>query len=223
MFSGSHRILVAAVGTALVAASALALAPSAAAAGYTSYSVDCDTQYNGGANPSVVDTIDVNPGDTLEVFVTNCGAVATNPIAGVAPSVTFNNVTRSYTFDIDPAAADGTYGGTVGSTTGWAFAGQATTAPSWSYYLTLRVSTTSTPSGGSTAVVAYQGPADILQQIPREFSDKCDSVNRPELDWANVSSGGWSPSWSMWANSGKGGYVCTRTLTYRSHQWTVTP
>lgn len=65
-------------------------------------------------------------------------------------------------------------------------------------------------------------PAPVLQQVP-EPATGCESVDRPDLEWSGVGSSGWSASWAQWANDGRGGSICTRTLTYDvgSAAWTV--
>ncbi len=70
-------------------------------------------------------------------------------------------------------------------------------------------------SGGDGGGEPTEGPGPILQQIPRLPGDDCSAVDRPELNWSGVESGGWTPSWSWWVNDGQGGPVCTRTLVYR--------
>lgn len=67
------------------------------------------------------------------------------------------------------------------------------------------------------------GPAALLQQVPRQSDGLCDVIDRPELNWSGVSSGGWGPSWSRWINDGAGGPVCTRELRFdQSRQrWVV--
>jgi hypothetical protein len=57
------------------------------------------------------------------------------------------------------------------------------------------------------------GPADVTQQIGKPAAG-CEKIDRPDLDWAGVPSGGWNASWAEWANEGKGGAVCARTLSY---------
>lgn len=67
---------------------------------------------------------------------------------------------------------------------------------------------------------APAGPVDIVQQIEPTTAG-CSAVNRPDLNWSGVSSGGWGASWAQWANHGAGGAVCTRTLTYANGAWKV--
>ena len=72
----------------------------------------------------------------------------------------------------------------------------------------------STGSAGSAARVLGVGIADVLQQIPVDGTEECTKIDRPELDWAGVPSGGWGLSWAEWVNERRGGVVCTRTLRY---------
>ena len=65
--------------------------------------------------------------------------------------------------------------------------------------------------------LAYGGPREVLQQIVAPEKG-CEAVSRPDLDWANVRSGGWGLSWAQWTNNGNGGAVCTRTLVYSTSQ-----
>lgn len=58
-------------------------------------------------------------------------------------------------------------------------------------------------------------PDDIVQQIP--WPDEGGCVGVPSEDWGS----GWSRSWAQWPNAGKGGPVCTRTLTYQGDAWVV--
>ncbi len=62
-------------------------------------------------------------------------------------------------------------------------------------------------------------PPPVLQQFEpvnsaSRASASCDSSAASSLNWGGSSSGGWGDSWAQWANGGKGGSVCTRTLTY---------
>jgi hypothetical protein len=59
-----------------------------------------------------------------------------------------------------------------------------------------------------------QIPPDVHQSVGLPRSGSCADVDDRELNWAGVSSGGWTPSWAQWLNSGAGGAVCNRTLRY---------
>lgn len=78
-------------------------------------------------------------------------------------------------------------------------------------------------SSSSTAEVENPRPADVLQQFGKPLSGTCDAAAPASLNWAGVASGGWGESWAQWANGGRGGAVCTRTLTYSESRaaWVV--
>ncbi len=81
--------------------------------------------------------------------------------------------------------------------------------------------------GGGDASASTEtrvGPADVIQQVGRPTSG-CENLALPSLDWAGVSSGGWTPSWAQWVDGGRGGPVCTRTLAYstNTNAWFVRP
>lgn len=61
-----------------------------------------------------------------------------------------------------------------------------------------------------------QGPPPVLQQLPVPESGSCVDVDDAGYDWGGAGSGGWGESWAQWANAGRGGPVCTRTLIYNS-------
>lgn len=63
-------------------------------------------------------------------------------------------------------------------------------------------------------------PADLVQQVEPSAAG-CSAVQRPDLNWSGVDSGGWGSSWAQWANGGRGGEVCTRTLTFAASGWRV--
>ena len=56
----------------------------------------------------------------------------------------------------------------------------------------------------------------ILQQVGMPSTMNCADVDDSELNWADVRSGGWNPSWAQWAHDGTGGPVCGRWLTHVS-------
>lgn len=67
-----------------------------------------------------------------------------------------------------------------------------------------------------------QVPPPVHQAVGFVGLESCAAVNRPDLNWAGVAGGGWSPSWAEWPNSGLGGDVCQRTLVYAgSGAWRV--
>jgi hypothetical protein len=74
-----------------------------------------------------------------------------------------------------------------------------------------------TPSARDSA------PTDLLQQFERPFSESCEEDVPDHVSADGLPEGGWSPSWSQWAEGGAGGPVCTRTLRHvpSSGSWTV--
>lgn len=64
------------------------------------------------------------------------------------------------------------------------------------------------------AVDPRSAPASHLQGVGLPASGSCDAVDDADLGWGTGLSGGWTPSWGAWLNSGAGGAACTRTLTY---------
>lgn len=81
---------------------------------------------------------------------------------------------------------------------------------------TITASSPSSGSGGGTSSDSTSVPAPVVQQFGRPASGTCDAAQPRGLDWAGVASGGWSESWSEWMNGGQGGFVCSRTLAYRT-------
>lgn len=69
---------------------------------------------------------------------------------------------------------------------------------------------------GVSAILATPAQANgrpVLQQLPIPDSGLCTDVNAPtSLNLSGVASGGWTKSWAQWTNSGRGGFVCSRTL-----------
>lgn len=59
-------------------------------------------------------------------------------------------------------------------------------------------------------------PPDVLQQVKAAGDDGCSSVDDAALNIGGAGAGGWGRSWAQWVNDGRGGAVCTRTLTYSS-------
>ena len=66
-------------------------------------------------------------------------------------------------------------------------------------------------------------PPPVLQQFGMPSSGTCDASAPVMLNWGGAGSGGWGNSWAQWANGGRGGAVCTRTLVYSnsSSRWIV--
>lgn len=76
---------------------------------------------------------------------------------------------------------------------------------------------------GYPDVDASQIPPPVLQQVGLLPGQRCADLVAPELNWAEVSSGGWSQSWAEWAVPTTGGFVCSRELFYDSSRsrWAV--
>jgi hypothetical protein len=66
-------------------------------------------------------------------------------------------------------------------------------------------------------------PPPVLQQFGMPSSGTCAASAPVVLNWGGAGSGDWGNSWAQWANGGKGGPVCTRTLVYSnsSSRWIV--
>ena len=66
-------------------------------------------------------------------------------------------------------------------------------------------------------------PPDQVQQVGIPRSGSCADVDDSLLAYGTNLTGGWTASWAGWANDGRGGAVCTRTLHYSdpSSGWTV--
>ena len=69
-------------------------------------------------------------------------------------------------------------------------------------------------SNSSSTSAGNSGPASVLQQFAKPTTGTCDAAQPTGLNWSGVASGGWSESWAQWANGGRGGSVCTRSLEY---------
>lgn len=69
---------------------------------------------------------------------------------------------------------------------------------------------------GLTTIAADcpSGPADVLQQVSPGADGTCSAIDASSLNIGGAGSGGWGRSWAQWVNDGRGGAVCTRTLTY---------
>lgn len=59
-------------------------------------------------------------------------------------------------------------------------------------------------------------PPDVLQQVGATGDDPCSTLDAAALNVGGAEPGGWGRSWAQWVNDGRGGAVCTRTLTYSS-------
>lgn len=153
--------------------------------------------------------------------------------------------TRGVRDDGGPGAGGGGYGGGAGGLSGGASgggggggsmgAGTSTTIATAVYgsVCVTGVNAGTTRLGVSGYVVITPGdipnpvsvaetlPPNVLQQVGMPNTG-CADIDHNELNWAGISSGGWTQSWAQWVNDGKGGSVCTRTLVYTSNrQWSV--
>jgi hypothetical protein len=68
--------------------------------------------------------------------------------------------------------------------------------------------------GITLAIPATAAPADVMEQVGVPSTGLCTDVVAPTLNWAGVTSGGWSKSWAAWISAPLGNVVCTRTLYY---------
>ena len=75
--------------------------------------------------------------------------------------------------------------------------------------------------GGSRNSSSSVARIDYLQQVPLPESGNCGAVDDAEFAWDTGLSGGWKPSWAQWANSGRGGPICTRTLVGNGNTWVL--
>lgn len=64
------------------------------------------------------------------------------------------------------------------------------------------------------ALASVVGPQPIMQQFGKPAQVSCNVAQTEGLNWAGVPSGGWSESWAEWFNGGRGGAVCTLTLSF---------
>jgi hypothetical protein len=57
----------------------------------------------------------------------------------------------------------------------------------------------------------------VIQQLPMPASGLCADVSAPaSLNIGGAGSGGWARQWAAWADSGRGGFVCGRTLVFNN-------
>lgn len=66
------------------------------------------------------------------------------------------------------------------------------------------------------------GMAPVLQQV-EAIGGSCSPVAADDaaLGYGSGVRGGWSVSWAQWADAGRGGAVCTRTLRFEGSAWTT--
>lgn len=87
-------------------------------------------------------------------------------------------------------------------------------------YYDITVTAASRSGGTDSPPAPESGPNDLLQQVGKPAGG-CASIQDSALNWAGVASDGWGESWAQWVNDGRGGSVCTRTLTYASGGWRI--
>jgi len=62
---------------------------------------------------------------------------------------------------------------------------------------------------------------DVVQAVGLPASGSCFNITDPTLNLAGVPYGGWTRSWGQWVNGGRGGFVCTRTLSSGTNGWFI--
>lgn len=183
--------------------------------------VDCVTT---ALSTAPVINVTLAPGDTLTLSGTSCNGAASYIPSDSITSVVFTSLTPSgavpgpgpwvYTVRSDVA------GGVYGSPTAVLLQVSLSSFPALGQYLYVTIiGSDSTPPGTPAA-----GPAPVTQQVGMPASMTCSTFVDKSLNWAGVPDGGWTSSWAQWVNGGKGGAVCTRTLTYSTTQmrWVLT-
>lgn len=158
------------------------------------------TNTAGGASPCTLFIVGTS---NLTGWTQRLGAGATVSLAGSASTFAGMGMNPSITFVV----------GTVSADIFTDLAGRVSTVATYSS------SGGGGGSGGSGATPG-SGPAPLMQQFAKPASGTCDAAQPDGLNWSGVASGGWSESWAQWANGGRGGSVCTRTLGYSSG-WAV--
>jgi hypothetical protein len=178
------RVLTASI---IAAAGFLVVAPSAQA----SVNPAVIGFQNPACTPSTTSIVG-NPGSTFKIVSVDCGTLAVT-LQGAhvtGPASVFNQSAGTYTL------------GAVGSG---------------------GISVFVVPPGGVGMFVSISvtitndfvpGPIlhDDLQQVGVPASGNCDDVDPRVGHYPGAPFGGWSKSWAMWINEGKGGPVCTREL-----------
>ena len=214
--------------SALVAGSGVLTATPAAAATINITNATCSANSTGSP-------ISGAPGDviTISATLTGCRSVRVSKsiinsqsdvVVTANQTVTALDQTTYWNFD---AGVGGQLSGiqiTLGSGTGTVttaieVAGSGGPPPKTQWNVTFGGS----GGGSSSGSDSTSAPAPIFQQFGLPESGTCDAAAPASLNWAGVPSGGWGISWAQWMNGGRGGAVCTRTLTYRvaSGAWAV--
>lgn len=64
---------------------------------------------------------------------------------------------------------------------------------------------------------AHANTHPVIQQVPMPASGVCTDVNAStSLNIGGAGTGGWTRQWAAWENSGRGGFVCGRTLVFNN-------
>lgn len=200
---------------AVLASGVPALATSQSVTEYCSYNI------------SVPVSLDVGDSFTITIHPTSdCAGAGT--FAGSGPSPQGVGVTTYGVTGTENALPYNS--GTVSVTNGDRIVYDATAEGSIQIKLTSAVSafdvtyydiTVAPPSGGSApSDVRRDTLADIVQQVPQPTTG-CQHAGADFLNWSLSTHGGWASSWATWPNGGRGGAVCTRTLTYADGRWSV--
>ncbi len=227
-----RKALVTAGGTAVVAGALLLATPAQAAGTYTT---NCDAPLT--VTGKVGDQVTINFGSGCTPsqwwYLWNVNGTYYNPATTYTESGFLDYMSStdpsqytsssSYTGDwyvYNPAPDGGqSMTATIRATDGMGNAlrygvTMANISEYYSPYLSLAVTYGGTGEAEGTPI------ADVIQQVGAPAGGSCDTIDDKGLNWGGVKSGGWASSWAQWANDGKGGSVCTRTLHY-DNGWTV--
>lgn len=72
------------------------------------------------------------------------------------------------------------------------------------------------------AVAPAANAADLtwVQQYQRPSADAACADQTGQTPWQSTYTGqsNWTPSWAQWANGGRGGWVCTRIITWGTEE-----
>ena len=167
----------------------------------------------GGALAASGNNFSTTSGDTIVVLNSTSVGLARTAISGASGP---GSVSAAGPFSTGTFTVSGTSGGsfTLQQDPSGACANQS---------ITISFTGGGGGGGGGGGAESSSAPAPIVQQFGMPASGTCDAAASAELNWAGVASGGWSISWAEWMNGGRGGVVCTRTLSYdtRTAAWAV--
>ncbi len=183
------RRLVASVAAAVILAGAAAMAaPPASAA---SASVTCD------ADKTIEFTLE--PGEVLTLDLSNCtGVTLTGTFDTTYFAAAMSVALADTTIPLAPAGGGGMTGYSGSPVLGVSF-----TAPGSEQALATQFFMT-----GETASVTVR--VRVQKAGSTRIPDWVQGYGRGAA--TDACSAGWSPSWEMWMNGGKGGFVCTRSI-----------